>query len=648
MKYRSTSKIWYLSGNIFYIMCVLFCPTGSTAQQDRMVDSITAILPTMDVEDRIEALGDLSYRTSTSDFKASLGYGKQALNLARQTDNQSLLAKSLKNLANTYMRASRFEMALDLNEKAMKIFKSTNNMEELAGVYNNLGATYRRKGDFTKALDFFFKSLNIKDSLGGINLTSAYANIGQIYRQKGEPKKALTYFFQSLEIDEKNDDLSGMAINFSNIGTAYENQGKYDMALSYARKALAIDEKLNDKYGVAIDYNNMAEAYFGKKQYSGSFDYYQKSLTIKRKMGNQNGMAHTLQRMAKLHSDWKKHDSALVFAHKSLSILDSVDNKERKMEAHNVLSEIYSAKGDHKNAMASYKEYIKLRETIFNIAKERLASDMESKYESAKKDNTIEVQRTTIAGQQKIQVLYGILSGLLGLILLGLYHNHKKGKKRNKELQGLNEALDAKNAQNELLLREIHHRVKNNLEMVKSLIALQSAQIEDKSTKEAMLASQNRVESMGIIHQKLYQGENLGSIEMKDYFINLSEGILDSFSAEGKVEIECIMDELELDIDTAVPIGLIVNELLTNALKYAFPSGEQGLVKIFLTKDGVDTLNLQVADNGVGKKNNPAPKVKGFGRELVGMLTRQLNGTMEEDFGLGTTISFKFKLDKVA
>ena len=218
----------------------------------------------------------------------------------------------------------------------------------------------------------------------------------------------------------------------------------------------------------------------------------------------------------------------------------------------------------------------------------------------------------------------------------------------NEELAHKNVLLDKHNAENELLLKEIHHRVKNNLEMVKSLIALQSAQIDDPVTKDAMIASQNRVQSMGIIHQKLYQGTNLGSIEMKDYFINLSEGILDSFNAEDRVKIECAMDNLELDVDTAVPIGLIVNELLTNALKYAFPEDQQGVINISLEKDSEHNLKLQVRDNGIGKTAGVAPKGTGFGSQLIQLLTRQLNGKMRERSHLGTHVEFDFTLQKSA
>ncbi len=221
-------------------------------------------------------------------------------------------------------------------------------------------------------------------------------------------------------------------------------------------------------------------------------------------------------------------------------------------------------------------------------------------------------------------------------------------RKKKKALQALNQQLYAKNRQNELLMKEIHHRVKNNLEMVKSLIALQCAQMEDSTSKDAMLESQNRVQSMGIIHQKLYQGENLGSIEMKDYFVNLSEGILDAFDAEEKVKIECAMESLELDIDTAVPIGLIVNELLTNSLKYAFPEKSKGMVQISLSQPDPGILTLTVSDNGVGKIKGQKPLGTGFGSQLVDLLTRQLNGEMTEISETGTSTKFRFRITKAA
>ncbi|TPV32993.1 hypothetical protein FJ651_11060 [Paucihalobacter ruber] len=277
-----------------------------------------------------------------------------------------------------------------------------------------------------------------------------------------------------------------------------------------------------------------------------------------------------------------------------------------------------------------------LEDKIVNIE-----SEMAIKYETVKKDEALVSQAALIQQKNKTQTLIIVIASLLFAFLLSLLYFFSKNKKATKIIR-------AKNAENELLLKEIHHRVKNNLEMVKSLIALQSAQIEDGATKDAMIASQNRVQSMGIIHQKLYQGDNLGSIEMKDYFINLSEGILDTFNAEDQVKIECAMDNLDLDVDTAVPIGLIVNELLTNALKYAFPEKQGGTINISLEKTKNNNLKLKVVDNGVGKTAGLAPKGTGFGSQLVKLLTQQLNGTMVERTDKGTHIEFDFLINTAA
>ncbi len=200
-----------------------------------------------------------------------------------------------------------------------------------------------------------------------------------------------------------------------------------------------------------------------------------------------------------------------------------------------------------------------------------------------------------------------------------------------------------KNAQNELLLKEIHHRVKNNLEVVSSLLDLQSEQVEDPLARSVMLASQSRVQSMGIIHRKLYQGENLADIEMKDYFLHLKDNLLETYQVADQIRIECDMAPLELDIDTAIPIGLIVNELLTNAIKYAFPEGKKGVIRVGMKKTQEGHLSLIVEDNGIGK-GTVAPGKRGFGSKLVQLLTRQLNGQMEEKEEEGLQYYFLFQL----
>jgi two-component sensor histidine kinase len=181
---------------------------------------------------------------------------------------------------------------------------------------------------------------------------------------------------------------------------------------------------------------------------------------------------------------------------------------------------------------------------------------------------------------------------------------------------------------NEVLLKEIHHRVKNNLQTISSLLFLQSAHIQDIDIKKAVAAGQHRVESIALIHQKLYQRENLAAIEMKDYLTNLGQTLIDTFAKNPeKINLNVEMEELEMDVDTAVPLGLIANELINNTLKYAFPEDQSGEITIKMKESADEKVELFIADNGVGVSN--AKSGTAFGKQLIGLLAAQLNGKVE-------------------
>ncbi len=341
-----------------------------------------------------------------------------------------------------------------------------------------------------------------------------------------------------------------------------------------------------------------------------------------------------------------KYEDAVLYYKKSYQNYLILQSRKRALDMLAFVAGAYELKGDYKNALLYFKKY---DEEYVNYEKEINDRSL--------KENELQInllaQDKKLSQKQQQQTIFTIILIIVIILLIALYRiyyikqsNNKKLAHLNDDLETKNHLLDVKNAENELLLREIHHRVKNNLEVVSSLLALQSAQIDDATTKDAMTEGQNRVNSIGIVHQKLYQGTNLGAVEMKDYFLNLSESILDSFGAEQRIDLKLAMENLDLDIDTAVPLGLIVNELLTNTIKYAFPKGEKGTITIKLHKQDNNILRLEVADNGVGKSG--ITHGTGFGGQLVSLLTQQLNGTMTEENQNGTTLIFDFKLKKAA
>ncbi len=191
----------------------------------------------------------------------------------------------------------------------------------------------------------------------------------------------------------------------------------------------------------------------------------------------------------------------------------------------------------------------------------------------------------------------------------------------------LRESLEEK----EILLKEVHHRVKNNLQIVSSLLELQAASIEDEQARKVFMDSQDRIRSMGLIHEKLYRTGNLSHMDFGEYLENLAGRLFNAYVSDPeRVSLHIAAPNVSMGIDEAVPCGLIVNELMTNALKYAFQDGRKGEIRVGFDIDPDGRARLMVADNGVGLPVGLDPvNCETMGLQLVCILTRQLGGSIE-------------------
>jgi PAS domain S-box-containing protein len=190
------------------------------------------------------------------------------------------------------------------------------------------------------------------------------------------------------------------------------------------------------------------------------------------------------------------------------------------------------------------------------------------------------------------------------------------------------EQIEASLSEKEVLLREIHHRVKNNLQIISSILNLQSGYITDKHSLEVFEESKNRVRSMALIHEKLYQNESLSRLSLKEYVQELVVNLVNSYRRDSKnVESKIEIEEISLATDMAIPLGLIINELVSNSLKYAFPQAREGLIFISITKEENNKYKMIVGDNGVGfPKDFDYKNTNTLGLQLVTSLVSQLNG----------------------
>lgn len=199
----------------------------------------------------------------------------------------------------------------------------------------------------------------------------------------------------------------------------------------------------------------------------------------------------------------------------------------------------------------------------------------------------------------------------------------------------------------EMLIKEIHHRVKNNLMVISSLLNLQSRYIKDEEARNIFKESQNRARSMALIHERLYRSSDLKKIEFGEYIRTLTKDLFETYVTDkDKIRLNIEVSELDIDINTSIPLGLIINELVSNSLKYAFPGDKKGYINIKLHKDGENYI-LEVSDDGVGfPKDLDFQRTDSLGMQLVNNLTLQLKGKIELIRSHGTRFIITFPEEK--
>jgi PAS domain S-box-containing protein len=206
------------------------------------------------------------------------------------------------------------------------------------------------------------------------------------------------------------------------------------------------------------------------------------------------------------------------------------------------------------------------------------------------------------------------------------------------------EQMRASLHEKEALLKEIHHRVKNNLQVVSSLLGLQSRAITDPETRKRFQESQNRIHSMALLHESLYQSETLSQIDFPEYIRQLAAHLFHSYGVgNDRVRLETDLQDLNLTLDTAVPCGLIINELVSNSLKYAFPGDRNGVIRVAMREEPDRNITLRVADDGIGLDSSVDwATTPTLGLRLVRSLAQQLGGKLEVNSKQGTEIFLSF------
>lgn len=585
-------------------------------------------------------------------------YKQMAILLFKKAGAKEKQATVLKELGELYSINEQPDKAEGFLKESLEIYK-TIKFKSLQGVYNLLSEVNTQKGNYPESLKYALlaekTALAVHDN--SLQLSSIYNHVGLVYYYLRQNDDAEQYWFKAFEIAKNFNDTEYVRTIGENLCSLLIRQKK-------EKKALELIKEMQQKFPSSNIERIMKENYLLFNIYrilnnnATAAIYYKKLADYYGENGDRNGNSIAVVRsFASYHYQIKKYDEFYKNVKRLDSLAAGAGNNLIRSESYLIWFKADSSRGDYINAIKHYQLYKSLSDSVFKGEKSKQINTLQIEFESEKKDKNINLLQEQAKVQQiQIQkdtvVKYVFIGSVIVLILFLalLYNSFRLKNKKNAELEIQRQQINEQNELNkkmlvekEWLLKEIHHRVKNNLQIVISLLNTQSAYLDNEDALMAIQNSQHRMHAMSLIHQKLYQSDNLANIDMSWYVYELINYMKECFDTDQNINFVLEVEKTYLDVAQAVPLGLIINEAVNNAIKYAFPENRKGEVIIVLKNIGENNYELQIADNGVGLPEDFENKERdSLGMNLMMGLSDQIDGTfeMKNDNGLKITITF--------
>lgn len=511
--------------------------------------------------------------------------------------------------------------------------------------FTRLGIYYDLKGSLDSAVLLLNLAINIlereKDT---VELSIAYNNLGIVHYERYDYDKAILYYKKSMQQDRLSGDIRGVAGGLQNIGILYTYKDSLQLAETLYAEAEQIYRTLNDSLNLPIVLSNQAKIYSLRGDYPRAMRALKLAEAILPKQNTDESRITIAISLSNALSGMGQNDQALKYAHQALALSQKIGSRQREQYSYDQLQTVYRAKGDYVNAYKYLNAAATLRDSIYQMETNRSISEMQTRFDVAQKDQQlrrITLEKVAADRQSKTRQLsrnFALALAAVALVLaIYAFSVWRSGKKINRLLQEKNDLANENLEQKEMLIGEIHHRVKNNLQLVSNLLDFQLRGTDDKQAAKSLEDSKNRVASMAMLHQFLYTRGDYRSIDMRAYLNELAVKLQQSYSSvKSSVRLRVETGDLQLDIDTAIPIGLIVNELVINAYKYAFAENQSGEIFIRLEQTSADVLTLIVNDDGQGTALSPNKAMSSFGTQIVTSLCRQLKAEWRTENNGGT------------
>lgn len=505
-------------------------------------------------------------------------------------------------------------------------------------------------GNHAKAMDAAIVALKDAEKWGiREEIPEIYAVIGNLHKEKANYKMALEAAGKGMKTAVAIKDTASMI--YMNRLKAMFTQGmgadakdtsliikSLDMHLDGLKLAESDDKFESSKIAY---YNNIAQVYVKLGELDKAYGYVNQAITLAKKYNQQFSLTYSYTWLGQIYAKRGDEKQAVYYMDQALRISKELKHSFREMEVNLHKYRVLKEFRDYEEALESFSRYSEIRDSLRVLENTRQLAEVEIKYNTDQKDKQISILNSINREVSRRASWALAILCVLVILFVAVLIQYLIISKRNKLLAERNEVINAQSEKMQILMRELHHRVKNNLQIVSNLLSLQASKLKDEEAQKSIRTGQQRIEAMSLIHRSLYGHEDVSKVNMKNYISELVESIMHGFGLEpDDINLNIHCEVQDLDIDMALPVGMIINEWVTNVFKYAFTSVTGPKLDLYLAMQ--ERLIVEIRDNGNGmdlvKWETPNDS---FGIRIIKVLVRQLDGTCCVSISNGTI----FKLD---
>ncbi len=650
-----------------------------------------------------------SKEVSEKNSSAAFSLVNKALALSENINYVPGMAASETELGFLYFRTKAYTDALTHFEKAKPLLQKLNDELSLGIIYKAMGDIYSAQSYFRQSFDNYRDAAQLLRKTGQLKLLNECQDaMGNITLDFGQSRGAIAYFKRSLNVKASLNDAQGIIIITGKLSKIYFSLRQYDSSLYFAREVQRLAKDDIEASADAVIDEFIALSFSGKlNEAADAKKLAEKLVAQQNNLSNKMKLLAATSNYYLALNDKERSDK---YFDSAAAMIERSHSPELAITGLSMLAEMNSLHEDYKTAYRMAKLMDRYKDIFRNENMERISAEIKNTAEASLKEREIEylnlanklkeeqlsieelkrlallreniLKDSSIMSQQLLMAVMENESGLRNEQLqkekelsLSLSRENKLKQKllnderRNKSLLWLgigtlalaggiiffqykrqrnkNAIINKQSGELEVLNKEIHHRVKNNLQVISSMLDLQSQSLHDEKATAIIKEGIQRVQSMAFIHQNLYQGNSVNSVNMNEYIKMLSNHLFQTYNIRtDKIRLHTQIEDLSLHTDTAIPLGMILNELISNALKYAFKERESGEIWVTMKKKDNELL-LQVKDNGVGLGRDFNPdKTSSFGYEIIKAFAQKMKARINIDGADGTDVQIiisKFK-----